>query len=266
MEQISRASARQRRGRCGRLRDGVCVHLYSEETLNESAEFTPPEIQRSSLAGVILQMASLNLPPLGEFPLVDEPASALIREGMRTLNDLRALDGVRLTRIGRSLAALPLDPQLGRMLLEAHLRKILPEMLVIVAFLSIPDPRERPFEKAAEADSAHRRFQSDKSDFIGILNLWLALEEFRAKNSNQALRRFCVRNYLNFRRIREWRNLVDDLTSIMAENRCVSDGKIDLERLSYDVLHKALLSGLPRQLGGYNRETRLFSDMGGKNT
>lgn len=265
VEQISQASARQRRGRCGRLRDGICVHLYSEETLNESAEFTPPEIQRSSLAGVILQMASLNLPPLGEFPLVDEPASALIREGMRTLNDLRALDGTRLTRIGRSLAALPLDPQLGKMLLEAHQHKVLPEMLVIVAFLSIPDPRERPFEKAAEADSAHRRFQSDKSDFIGILNLWLALEEeFRTKNSNQALKRFCIKNYLNYRRVREWRNLVDDLTAIMAENRCVSDGKIDLERLSYDTLHKVLLSGLPRQLGGYNRETRLFSDMGGK--
>lgn len=265
VEQISQASARQRRGRCGRLRDGICVHLYSEETLNESAEFTPPEIQRSSLAGVILQMASLNLPPLGEFPLVDEPASALIREGMRTLNDLRALDGMRLTRIGRSLAALPLDPQLGKMLLEAHLNKVLPEMLVIVAFLSIPDPRERPFEKAAEADAAHRRFASDRSDFLGILNLWLALDgEYRAKNSNLALKRFAVKHYLNYRRVREWRNLVDDLTGMMAENKWNTDGTIDLERLSYDTLHKVLLSGLPRQLGAYNRETRLFSDMGGK--
>lgn len=265
VEQISQASARQRRGRCGRLRDGICVHLYPEETLNESAEFTPPEIQRSSLAGVILQMASLNLPPLGEFPLVDEPAPALVREGMRTLNDLCALDGMRLTRIGRSLAALPLDPQLGKMLLEAHRHKVLPEMLVIVAFLSIPDPRERPFEKAAEADAAHRKFASDQSDFLGILNLWLALEEeFRAKNSNQALKRFAVRNYLNYRRVREWRNLVDDLTELMAENKCAANGKIDMERLSYDTLHKVLLSGLPRQLGAYNRETRLFSDMGGK--
>ena len=156
VEQISKASARQRRGRCGRLRDGICVHLYSEETLQESADFTPPEIQRSSLAGVILQMASLNLPPLGEFPLVDEPAPTLIREGMRTLNDLRALDGTRLTRLGRSLAALPLDPRLGKMLLDGHRVRLLPELLVIVAFLSIPDPRERPFEKAAEADAAHR--------------------------------------------------------------------------------------------------------------
>ncbi len=265
VEQISQASARQRRGRCGRLRDGICVHLYSEEVLNESAEFTPPEIQRSSLAGVILQMASLNLPPLGEFPLVDEPASALIREGMRTLNDIRALDGTRLTKIGRSLAALPVDPHLGKMLLEAHQHKVLSEMLVIVAFLSIPDPRERPFEKASEADSAHRKFASDKSDFIGILNLWLALEEeFREKNSNLALKRFSVKNYLNYRRVREWRNLVDDLKEMMEENKCSASREIDLERLSYDTLHKVLLSGLPRQIGAYNRETRLFSDMGGK--
>ena len=152
VEAVSQASARQRRGRCGRLRDGVCVHLYTEEALNESAEFTPPEIQRSSLAGVILQMASLGLPPLGEFPLIDEPAPALVREGMRALNDLRALNGTRLTPTGRKLAAMPLDPHLGKMLLEADRHRLLSEMLVIVAFLSIPDPRERPFEKASEAD------------------------------------------------------------------------------------------------------------------
>lgn len=266
VETISQASARQRRGRCGRLRDGVCVHLYSEEVLNESAEFTPPEIQRSSLAGVILQMASLGLPPLGEFPLVDEPSPALVREGMRALNDLRALNGTRLTPIGRKLAAMPLDPHLGKMLLEADRHRLLSELLVIVAFLSIPDPRERPFEKASEADAAHRKFASDKSDFIGILNLWLALEEgFRNnRNSNQALRRFAQKNYLNYRRIREWRNLADDLREICAEAGCTSKNEINLERLPYDVFHKVLLSGLPRQLGCYNRETRLYSDMGGK--
>lgn len=265
VEQISRASARQRRGRCGRLRDGICVHLYSEETLNGSAEFTPPEIQRSSLAGVILQMASLNLPPLGEFPLVDEPAPTLIREGMRTLNDLRALDGTRLTRLGRSLAALPLDPRLGKMLLDAHRVRLLPEMLAIVAFLSIPDPRERPFEKAAEADAAHRAFASEESDFLGILKLWTALEEFRTRNSNQALKRFALKQYLNYRRIREWRNLVDDLSDLMKENGWICpEKKIDPERISYDLLHKVLLGALPRRLGGYNRETRLYSDRAGK--
>lgn len=266
VETISQASARQRRGRCGRLRDGVCVHLYSEEVLNESAEFTPPEIQRSSLAGVILQMASLGLPPLGEFPLVDEPSPALVREGMRALNDLRALNGTCLTPIGRKLAAMPLDPHLGKMLLEADRHRLLSELLVIVAFLSIPDPRERPFEKASEADAAHRKFASDKSDFIGILNLWLALEEeFRNnRNSNQALRRFTQKNYLNYRRVREWRNLADDLREICAEAGCTSKNEINPERLPYDVLHKVLLSGLPRQLGCYNRETRLYSDMGGK--
>ena len=266
VETVSQASARQRRGRCGRLRDGVCVHLYTEETLKESSEFTPPEIQRSSLAGVILQMASLGLPPLGEFPLVDEPSPALVREGMRALNDLRALNGTRLTAVGRKLAAMPLDPHLGKMLLEADRHRLLSELLVIVAFLSIPDPRERPFEKASEADAAHRKFASDKSDYIGILNLWLALdEEYRNnRNSNQALRRFAQKNYLNYRRIREWRNLADDLREICAEAGCASKNEINLERLPYDVLHKVLLSGLPRQLGCYNRETRLYSDMGGK--
>lgn len=266
VETISQASARQRRGRCGRLRDGICVHLYSEETLKESAEFTPPEIQRSSLAGVILQMASLNLPPLGEFPLVDEPSPALVREGMRALNDLRALNGTRLTPLGRKLAAMPLDPHLGKMLLEADRHRLLSELLVIVAFLSIPDPRERPFDKAGEADAAHRKFASDKSDYLGILNLWLALEEeYRNnRNSNQALRRFAQKNYLNYRRIREWRNLADDLRELCAEAGCRSKNEINLERLPYDVLHKVLLSGLPRQLGCYNRETRLYSDMGGK--
>lgn len=266
VEQISKASARQRRGRCGRLRDGICVHLYSEETLQESADFTPPEIQRSSLAGVILQMASLNLPPLGEFPLVDEPAPTLIREGMRTLNDLRALDGTRLTRLGRALAALPLDPRLGKMLLDGHRVRLLPELLVIVAFLSIPDPRERPFEKAAEADAAHRAFASEESDYLGILKLWTALDaEFHLKNSNQALKRFALKNFLNYRRVREWRNLVDDLTELMKENRRICpEKKIDPERISYDLLHKVLLGALPRQLGAYNRETRLYSDRAGK--
>ena len=261
VEFISQASARQRRGRCGRLRDGVCVHLYSEEQLKESAEFTPPEIQRSSLAGVILQMASLNLPPLGTFPLIDEPSSVLIREGMRTLNDIRALDGTRLTPSGRRLAMMPIDPQLGKMLLEAHEKKILPEMLVIAAFLSIPDPRERPFEKANEADAAHRKFLSEKSDFIGILNLWLAL---KAEPSNQALRKFAKKNYLNFRRIREWRNLTEDLRNVCEESGCSDSREIDLEKLMYDTIHKVILSGLPRQLGIFDEENHRYSDMAGK--
>ncbi len=261
VEAVSQASARQRRGRCGRLRDGICVHLYTEESLLQSAEFTPPEIQRSSLSGVILQMAELNLPPLGEFPLVDEPASALIREGMRTLNDLGAMNGNRITAAGHRMAHLPLDPHLGRMLLEGFRRKVLPEMLVIVAFLSIPDPRERPFEKAKEADEAHKKFSSGESDFLGILKLWKALEE---ESSHQGISRFAHKNYLNYRRLREWRNLVDDLRVSCAETGCEAEFKIDLETLSYDALHKVILSGLPRQMGMYLRETRQYSDMTGR--
>ena len=266
IETVSQASARQRRGRCGRLRDGICVHLYSEEQYHDFAEYTPPEIQRSSLAGVLLQTASLRLGPLEEFPLLDPPSPALVREGRQMLGDLLALDEAgHLTRDGWKMAELPLDPHLAKMLMSAVRYKILPEMLVIAAWLSIPDPRERPFEAAAAADQAHRQFSCPESDFIGILVLHQALEELLAKrNSNQALRLFAKKNYYNYRRLREWRNLIEDLKEVCRENQWNCEGKISLEHLSSDIVHKALMSALPRQLGCFDPETGLFSDMKGK--
>ena len=266
VEPVSQASARQRRGRCGRLRDGICVHLYSEEALEGYSEFTPPEIQRSSLAGVILQMAALRLPPLDRFPLVDPPAAPLIREGMQALEDLLAIDrSGRLTECGWRLAEIPLDPHLAKMLMSAERFRVLPEMLVIAAFLSIADPRERPFEQAKAADDAHRKFANEDSDFIGILQLHDAVEKTLAERaSNQALRRFAQKNFLSYRRLREWRNLIEDLKEICRENKWNSAREVDLERLPADALHKALMSALPRQIGMYDRESKLFSDMKGK--
>ena len=267
VEFISQASMRQRRGRCGRLEDGICVHLYSRYDAEQSEPYTDPEIKRSSLAGVILQMASLKLGRIDEFPLVDPPAPALIRDGYRTLSDLGAIDeNLRITRCGWTLSTLPVDPQLGRMLEFSAQGKVLKQMLVITAFLSIPDPRERPFEKTQAADTAHRQWDSEKSDFVTALNLFEELEKvYNEHSSNAALRRFAQKNYLNYRRLREWRNLVEDLQESAIEHsweNALSDSP--LLEFDYDALHKALLAGLPRQLGCFDREQKNFFDMSGK--
>lgn len=266
VETISQASARQRRGRCGRLLDGVCVHLYSQKDLELATPYTDPEIQRSSLAGVILQMAALHLPKIDAFPFVDPPTSAHIREGLRTLDDLHAIDqNQRLTRTGWALAELPLDPHLGKILLDGIQHKVVAEMIVICSFLSIQDPRERPFEHAKAADEAQRKFLSDQSDFIAILNLWDAIHhEFSPHQSQSALRRFAKKNYLNYRRIREWRNLADDLLSIVREKAPDSSLEFKLESIFSDGIHQALLGGMPRQLAMWNPEKHFYSDLTGK--
>ena len=173
IEMISQASVRQRRGRCGRTADGICVHLYSEEEFAQFDAYTAPEIKRTSLAGVILQMANLHLPDIRTFPFIDPPTGQLIREGFRTLTDIKAVnDAGRITREGRIIARLPVDPHLGKMLLEAQKRKVLQEMLILAAGLSIPDPRERPVEKPQAADQAHAQWKDETSDYIGWLKIW----------------------------------------------------------------------------------------------
>lgn len=258
IETISQASARQRRGRCGRVADGVCVHLYSEDDLERAQPYTDPEIRRTGLAGVILQMAALHLPRIDRFPFLNPPPAAAVREGIRTLEDLRALtpDG-RLTREGWRLSELPIDPHLGKMLLSAERWKILPEMTVVAAYLSIQDPAERPLEKQQAADEAHHRFRDRKSDFSTILNLWNALME--SGNSNRLLRNFCKRNFYNFNRMREWRNLAEDLAECC---RIPLPGA--LAETPYDRLHQAILSGIPRHIARYVPEEQYFLGTAGR--
>lgn len=264
LESVSQAGAKQRRGRCGRLSDGVCVRLYSESDFENSPAYTAPEIQRSSLAGVILQMAVLRLPPISEFPFVNPPGGALIREGLRTLLDLQAVGSDhRITETGRRLAALPIDPHMGKMLLEAEKMKVLPFMAVITAFLSISDPRERPMEEINAAQEAHRRFNNESSDFLGIIKLWEQSVRSRGENnSNSAMRRFCNQNYLSFKRMQEWRNLAFEL----AETFSVSLDIVDFEtaQKEYEALHKCILSGMPRQMAVWDAEEKCYRDMAGK--
>lgn len=264
VESISQASARQRRGRCGRIADGVCVHLYSEEDLERSAPYTDPEIKRTGLAGVILQMAALGLPRITHFPFINPPPPAAVREGLRTLEDLRALDPAgRLTREGWKLAELPIDPHLGKMLAFAEKRRVLPELLVIAAYLSIQDPQERPLEKQQAADEAHRRYRDKKSDFVTILNLWNAIQE--ECPSNRQLRAFARRNFYNFNRLLEWRNLAADLADAAADLKW-SGAKLPklLENPPYDQVHQSILAGIPRHIARYMPEEQHYLGTGAR--
>ncbi len=261
IEMISQASVRQRRGRCGRTADGICVHLYSEEELQMCDAYTAPEIKRTSLAGVILQMANLRLPDIRTFPFIDPPPGQLIREGFRTLTDIKAVnDAGFITKEGKLIARLPVDPHLGKMLLEAQKRKVLPEFLVLAAGLSIPDPRERPVEKPQLADQAHAPWKNERSDYLGWLNIWNALVSNGAFVSNGALRKFCRKSYLNFTRTREWKNLVIDLADSLREKF-----EFDiLENTDYQMLHEALLAGIPRNIAQLDTESRTYRGIDGK--
>lgn len=269
IEQISQASARQRRGRCGRIGEGICVYLYSESTLKRADEYTAPEIRRTSLAGVILQMAMLKLPKITHFPFLDPPPGNLIREGVRTLTDLKAITpSGKLTQDGWILAGLPIDPHLGKMLLTAEQEKVLAEVMIIVAYLSIMDPKERPLDQQQAADDAHRAWKSETSDFMGILKLWNALQkEFVNGRSNSILRKFCRKNFLNFNRTSEWLNLVSDLAEQANNVKWNCDrnftGKI-LENVPEEKVHLAILSGIPRNIGMYDREYGYYHGTGGK--
>ncbi|MES2569081.1 MAG: ATP-dependent RNA helicase HrpA, partial [Verrucomicrobiota bacterium] len=225
VEPVSQSSANQRAGRAGRVRDGVCIRLYSQEDFEKRPQFTQPEIQRANLAEVILRMKAFRLGEVENFPFLSPPQSESIRAGYRLLQELGALtqsdnattEGNQLTPLGRELARLPLDPTLGRMLLQARTEGALPEMLVIAAGLSIPDPRERPEEEKEAAAAAHRAFAHPDSDFLTLLNLWQLAPDPEARTSRNALRRFCSSNYLSVSRMREWRDVYRQLSETMEE-------------------------------------------------
>ncbi len=269
VEPISQASARQRAGRCGRVTEGVCIRLYSEADFEGREPFTDPEIKRSALAGVILRMADLRLPPLGEFPLPDPPSSRLINEGYKTLREISALDRhKKMTDIGRSLARLPLDPRLGRMLLEAEHEHCLPELLVIVAGLSIMDPRERPQEFATQADQAHAQWKNPDSDFLSMLTLWRSTLEFKEKRDlkRNRLRKWCTKNYINFLRTVEWHNLVQDLAAALQDSlrwRIPELPPVE-QQATPKMIHRSLLAGAPLQIGVWRPEDKVYRGAGGR--
>ncbi|WP_232676397.1 ATP-dependent RNA helicase HrpA [Nocardioides sp. R-C-SC26] len=276
IEPISQASANQRAGRCGRVAPGIAIRLYSEEDYEARPEFTDPEILRTNLASVILQMASLGLGDLGRFPFVEPPDKRQVQSGMQLLEELGAVragepaasapepparsagegrerrrgtrpEGPRLTETGRRLARMPLDPRLARMILEAERLGCVREVIVIAAALSLQDPRERPAEQKSQADQQHARFKADGSDFLAWLNLWRYLRTQQRELSGSAFRRMCKREYLNYLRVREWQDFESQVRQV-----CKELG-IDLGRPAdvpdADGIHQALLSGLLSHIG-----------------
>ena len=221
IEPVSRASANQRKGRCGRTSDGVCIRLYTEEDFESRPEFTDPEILRTNLASVILQMAALDLGSVAGFPFVDPPDSRHVADGVRLLEELGAVvpgqAKTRLTDVGRKLARLPVDPRLGRMILEAGRNGCVSEVLIIAAALSIQDPRERPAESREAADAMHARFAEPGSDFLAFLRLWDYLGDQQRALSGSAFRRMCRREYLHYLRVREWQDLCAQLRQAARE-------------------------------------------------
>lgn len=240
---ISQASADQRKGRCGRVASGVCIRLYSEEDYLARPAFTPPEIQRSNLAEVILRMLDLRLGNIQEFPFLDPPSPTAVKDGFTVLRELGSVDDHRrLTPIGRLMARLPLDPRLARMLIQARQEGAVREMIILAAALSIQDPRERPADKETQADQAHARFRDPRSDFVTLLRLHHACwgDGTAPPPSRSVLRRFCRDNFLSERRMREWRDIQEEITNILAE----LDGfAINEAPASYEAIHRSVLSG-----------------------
>ena len=246
-EKISRASANQRAGRCGRVMSGVCIRLYDEEDFAKRPEFSEPEILRSSLASVILRMAALNLGHVEQFPLLDAPHPRMIADGYQLLNELGAIDAQhRLTAVGARLAKLPLDPRIGRMVLAAKQENCLAEMLVIAAALSVQDPRERPTEKQGSADLAHAQFQDERSDLLSFAKMWAFYDEaLKHRKSSRKLAEACREHFLSFLRLREWRDIHGQLHALVIEMGL----RLNAQPATYEQIHRALLAGLLGNIG-----------------
>lgn len=251
IEAVSQASANQRKGRCGRVAEGICYRLYSEEDFVGRPEFTEPEIQRTNLAAVILKMIDSGLGAIHEFEFIDPPDSRLWNDGFKLLYELEAVDSHRkLTTLGRQLAKIPADPCLGKMLIKAASLGSLREVLIIVSGLSIQDPRERPADKQQAADQAHAEYKDPDSDFTGFLKLWNAYEEQRQDLSNNQLKRYCQKNFLSAIRMREWREVHRQLHVVLKGLKLVEN----VEDASYEQIHQALLSGLLGNIGRHEEK------------
>jgi ATP-dependent helicase HrpA len=254
IEAVSQASANQRKGRCGRVSEGICIRLYSEEDFLSRPEYTDPEILRTNLASVILQMAALGLGDVAAFPFVDGPDHRQIKDGVNLLTELGALhpdpSGAkrRLTPMGRALAQLPIDPRLGRMVLEAKERDCLGEVLVITSALSIQDPRERPSDKQQQAQASHARFADKESDFLAFLNLWNHLRDKQKELSGNQFRRMCRDEFLNYLRVREWQDIHGQLRQVLRSMNIEVPAPRESAADPAEV-HKSLLAGLLSHVG-----------------
>ena len=253
VEPVSQSSANQRKGRAGRLEDGICIRLYSEEEFEKRQPFTQPEIQRSNLAEVILRMKAFHLGDIETFPFVQPPTPAAITAGYNLLHELGALDKAReMTQMGHKLARLPIDPTLGRMLLQAQQEHATHEILIIAAGLSIQDPRERPLDKQAAAESAHKRFHSPISDFLTLLRIWDAVhDEWETLRTQNHRRKFCRKNFLSYPRMRDWQDLHAQLLGALKD---LGDAKLNESNANENAIHRSILAGLIAHVG--RREER----------
>lgn len=252
VEPVSQAAANQRAGRCGRVANGICIRLYDEKDFTGRPRFTDPEILRSSLAGVILRMKSLHLGDVERFPFLEAPSRRAIADGYQLLNELGAVDDANeLTPMGGELSKLPLDPRVGRMILEARSRSALEEVLVIASALSVQDVRDRPMDAQTQADQAHAKFDDEKSEFSGYLRLWKWIHDARGghgeshKLSNRQYEQLLRQNFINVRRVREWRDIHSQLLTVVTEHKW----RINTQPASYEQLHQAMLSGLLGNIG-----------------
>lgn len=262
IEPISQASADQRKGRCGRVSDGICIRLYSEDDFISRVQFTDPEILRTNLASVILQMTSIGLGDISGFPFVQAPDKRNIQDGVRLLEELGALQegtdnkgAYRLTPMGKQLAQLPIDPRLARMVLEARKYGAVRELMVITSALSIQDPRERPMDKQQASDEKHRRFQDKDSDFLSLLNLWDYLKTQQKELSHSQFRKHCRQEFLNFMRVREWQDVYTQLRQVVKE----LGFPINSQPADFKSIHVALLSGLLSHIGQKDNDKQEFT-------
>jgi ATP-dependent helicase HrpA len=265
IEAVSQASANQRAGRCGRTSDGICIRLYSEEDFLARTEFTDPEILRTNLASVILAMTAIGLGDIAAFPFVEPPDHRQVKDGVALLEELGALDPTqtdpakRLTSVGRTLAQLPVDPRLGRMVVEADRNGCVPDVLVVAAALSIQDPRERPADKQQAADTMHRRFADDRSDFLAYRNLWVHLQEQQKALSGNAFRRMCKTEFLHYLRIREWQDLVSQLRQVARSLGIATTGDVGAPGDDPKPVHVSLLAGLLSHVGLWDPDKREYA-------
>lgn len=262
VEEIAQSNANQRKGRCGRVENGVCIRLYSEENFLARPAHQQPEIQRANLAEVILRMNAFGLGEMETFPFLNPPTPAAVAGGYSLLQELGALDELRrLTPLGRDLARLPIDPTLGRMLLQSQREHCTREMLIIAAGLSIQDPRERPLDQKEAAAAAHQRFTQPRSDFLTLLAIWNGVhEEWERQRSQNARRKFCRAHFLSYQRLREWQDLYAQLHDALGQ---VKDFELNESNADYDAIHRAILSGLLGQVG-VRKERNVYQTSGNR--